>query len=57
GRIRKEKDPIKLDVNDRRLIKSFYTLPLNEEQIRSAKLIWQVRADEQKGKAERDILR
>jgi len=65
---------LNLDANDRRLIESFYTVPVNEEQvrtyqkilsfcnfflwqIRSAKLIWQARADEQRVKGEIAILR
>ncbi|CAF3673072.1 unnamed protein product [Rotaria socialis] len=48
---------LKLDVKDARLVQSFYKLNPTEEQIRSAKMIWQACIDEQKAKEEASILK
>ncbi|CAF3946577.1 unnamed protein product, partial [Rotaria magnacalcarata] len=48
---------LKLDVKDARLVQSFYKLNPTEEQIRSAKMIWQACIDEQKTKEEVSILK
>ncbi|CAF1985491.1 unnamed protein product [Rotaria magnacalcarata] len=56
-RFQEREAALKLDVKDARLVQSFYKLNPTEEQIRSAKVIWQACIDEQKAKEEVSILK